>query len=851
MFTRPQPMTAFDLPWGPNHHFKVEGHHFTSLCSSLPSNIPSYTEMPQSSSPTQLRRRLWSADRYPYLAFSLQFPFVGQWARFATPADRIGLVHDRHGWHLPRETQKEWKNFEHIIRASAERIVDFLQTQFVELSDLWDLPPKPGSFGYFTVQSTEAEARQAVGLSIDAFLVYLAYISFLFALHYYYPATRKTEYPRASFQQLVDVTGIKLHLEWLRDLEASPVAQFRSDTLRVGSVINIMSCKWLNLVPFMITARIPIWLYWGCPPFNASFDLRLSWVDLYTPPIDEPSHPTLPIATKGPASSYNSNFPPIPANSRQRPGEFMRAYFERRKERHKRLMEKETPLQKQARLDREKAQANKQIPGKKGPTVFYWEKTGEFNIRIRTHLSRALAKSLWNLWPNKAIVYDSFTHEFDCCSEWSFDAEDTAAPSTKPENEFPDDELDDYNPPVLQGAIHADRETHPPTPTPPEVQDVLMHDNPETHSHTSPVVQDVLHIGLPILDAAPPVLQDVIHDGREPHPPTPPEVQDALPASLYDLSKQDVLSQHPLTPSVQPPPQSHLIEDLIYYRYGYNLNETPYQGPSPAFAKSPNHFEDWSSICGAVGGKGLSASQNGRAPITDFLVALLASKEPFHDVPGKYWDLSPGNSEPLKSFTPIHLRITIRKFQDGTLCLLQGLPSQGSTTDWYIAVEPMIALECIRHASGPSLIDVAQSLLREGIPFRTLSPLSELPKKIPSPTSSRQFLGYRPYKYKFDVADFAAYETFLESFLLAQPQGRRALCYGGIVGRLARETLADSVALAGPSDSALQGQQESFRDGEDLFVDDLLSDKELDLICGTYDVGTGSRGMSNYFPPYA
>src|SRR5277367_1366787 len=262
MFTRPQPMTRFDLPWGLNHSFQVDGYHFTSLCSSLSPNLPSYTEMPQSPSPTQLlRRRPWSADRHPYVAFLLQFPFVGQWARFATPVDRIDLVHDRHGWHLPRDTQKEWKNFEHVIRASAESMSDYLTVQFVELSNLWDVPAKPGLFDYFDVQSTEAEAHQAISKSIDAFLVYMAYISFLFALHYYYPATRNTPYPRSSFQPVIQAIDLRLHPEWLRDLEASPVARFRSDTQRVGSVINVNSCTWLNLVPFMITAKIPIWLY--------------------------------------------------------------------------------------------------------------------------------------------------------------------------------------------------------------------------------------------------------------------------------------------------------------------------------------------------------------------------------------------------------------------------------------------------------------------------------------------------------------------------------------------------------------------------------------------------------------
>ena len=158
----------------------------------------------------------------------------------------------------------------------------------------------------------------------------------------------------------------------------------------------------------------------------------------------------------------------------------------------------------------------------------------------------------------------------------------------------------------------------------------------------------------------------------------------------------------------------------------------------------------------------------------------------------------------------------------------------------------MTSLECIRQSFGPSLIDIAEFLIKNGIPFRTLAPSSQLPIANVSATSSRQFLGHRPYQYKFDPADFAAYETLRDYFLLAQPQGRRALCYGGIVARLAREILPDSVVLAGPSYSALQGQQETLHDGGDLFVDDQLSDRDLDLICGTYEVKTSERSMYSF-----
>ena len=164
----------------------------------------------------------------------------------------------------------------------------------------------------------------------------MAYISFLIALHYYYPASPSTSLP-SSLYKVIQAAGLKLHPKWLHDLEASPVTQFRSDPQWVGCIVDVKSCKWLNLVPVMITAKVPIWLFWGQSPFLTSNDSQISWTSFYAPAINEPAHSALPVksaplvATKSPASS---SFPPVRLGSGQLPGESMRAYFQRRKERH-------------------------------------------------------------------------------------------------------------------------------------------------------------------------------------------------------------------------------------------------------------------------------------------------------------------------------------------------------------------------------------------------------------------------------------------------------------------------------------------------------------------------------------
>jgi len=142
----------------------------------------------------------------------------------------------------------------------------------------------------------------------------------------------------------------------------SPVAQFRSDPQRVGCIFNVKSCKWLNLVPIMITAKVPIWLFWGQSPFLTSNNLQISWTSFYAPAINEPAHSALPVesappvATKSPASS---SFPPVQLGSGQLPGESMQAYFQHRKERHAKYKQNKSPKSRQSRLGCEQSQATK------------------------------------------------------------------------------------------------------------------------------------------------------------------------------------------------------------------------------------------------------------------------------------------------------------------------------------------------------------------------------------------------------------------------------------------------------------------------------------------------------------
>ena len=313
---------------------------------------------------------------------------------------------------------------------------------------------------------------------------------------------------------------------------------------------------------------------------------------------------------------------------------------------------------------------------------------------------------------------------------------------------------------------------------------------------------------------------------------------------LYNASKQDVISVHPVAPIVEPPPEPQSLEELLYFRYGYSLDEALNQ-PMPLFSQhNSKRFDSWVKICRSVGGQAfeLSAETSKFESIREFLVALETSGlRSLHEVPAKFWDLSPWNSNPL-SRAPSNIGIEVKHFGENmTLCLLHLRISEEVkhvTTSWKVAVSPMTALECVRRNLGPRRNDVVNYLLAHGMEFHTLQTVEVLP----SPTPVLQPLPlHRPTGYVFDLADFHVYESLRDSFLQSHPYARRALCEGGIIARLARESMSDTLVFQGPSEEALEGKCGVFTSSAGIMVDDHLPQNVKDFICGTYIVKTGSN----------
>ena len=103
-------------------------------------------------------------------------------------------------------------------------------------------------------------------------------------------------------------------------------------------------------------------------------------------------------------------------------------------------------------------------------------------------------------------------------------------------------------------------------------------------------------------------------------------------------------------------------------------------------------------------------------------------------------------------------------------------------------------------------------------------------------------LRWRSHDHKFTSLDYGFYVSRRQEFF-KQPHARAALEIGGIIGRLARESIGQDVALLGPALDDGYVQAISV-DGEQLWGD-RVSDNDLDIISGVYKVEQNS-GMSPY-----
>jgi hypothetical protein len=794
-------------PPAPPRHVRAVGPHIFVSPNSLafpilPLPNISKTEMYNDPLPHEGSAFRWSLDGYPQLPYCLKHPrYQGALLeRLAFTFRSLPIDFDRGRYELSQNVQTLWHSLENCLIAAtwelfrAANVMHHLSFQPFRY---------PSEYGYRRTYINKKQTRRLALMARDAFVPLMAMCSYAISL------TPDFNTDNPSWVAKLEEVGI--HPEWVEQLRTSQLADFSDTNERVGVIIQ-PNCVWLNRIPKMIKAGVPLWFLWDQPgdftntlvakyrPTLAEVQAARrtgSWQevprvlasvsdDSTTLPDDSTFVPDdsslVPDTPSQPSATSQERFPKPDPLSGQKRGETMDQFFDRRAARHALMEKSESPAERRSRLDRARAAEQHRCPGRAGPRCFTWEDVD--GCLMRTHLVRAAVEDDWVNYTNSQRKYDSFYNEWDLAT--AFD------PGASVDDDDDDDDPDDFS-------------FRPDTPPP-----------PPPYPPSSP-------------------------------PPPPHEIFSQDISAVYRNDASGDETHNEASEMNIPDPES--IEDILYYRYGYNWDGMTHYNASRSI---PMALTPWINIQKTMMDIKSNVDVNNQFTITNFVDFLVQDKT----IPSALWDLNDYNPSPLRGHFNPHLVVTYRTFDKNTFFFIQsaGAPSSNDPP-WYLAVQdPATALECYRRDVGPSVIDVAKLFLAAGKPFTTRIHSSHPPPIRPLRRRDPVGLGWRNVGYRGDSGDYAGYENRRKAFLV-QPRGRAGALAGGIVWRLVIHDLELSHICAGPSDDVFEYGDMICSDSSGVELwDDALSEDELNLICGVYRVRTkfsNQASDSSWWPKHS
>ncbi|KAF8812973.1 hypothetical protein BYT27DRAFT_7251316 [Phlegmacium glaucopus] len=177
-----------------------------------------------------------------------------------------------------------------------------------------------------------------------------------------------------------------------------------------------------------------------------------------------------------------------------------------------------------------------------------------------------------------------------------------------------------------------------------------------------------------------------------------------------------------------------------------------------------------------------------------------------------------------------------------------------STVQWKLTVKtPAHALLVCRLDSQLDESGLAYYLLENGIPFHTLQ-LSTTLSRSPISTHPPLIIPFRSANYVFTWKDYEAFRQQCH-VIVKQARGRAALLRGYYPWRVAISEVSFSSVISGPSRWSTDPKEmlmvKLLETGEE-FIDDKLTDIELNLLCGMYSTSTnipGQQASLSWYPP--
>jgi hypothetical protein len=555
--------------------------------------------------------------------------------------------------------------------------------------------------------------------------------------------------------------------------------------------------------------------------------------DWSTSQSDRPT-PTLDISPNPPSYGVERTYSPVPHDpeerfagpSKQRNSETMDEFLERRRKSNEKKMSLMNALDLKKVQSRRDAMKSHPVPGMNShsPIVFIWKAHAATGTRpVRRRLTRDKAVDVFLQYSDSTRRYDPIRNEWDLYKGWDpkyvsdDDRESEHMYGPHPKHDFP--MVDMSSDPTPNKSLS-------PYDRPPSMNFLLA---PELTIPTTLEMDDVL------------LQEPFTRNAGAPTAPSPAPEPSASISLTRTLEAPPRISRDDIEP----------LQTSLFYRYGFcGQGKTVADFPFSSHALNYG-LRELDNVQQIYASRDEPLPTPYHTPFIDFTNILVSNYRLENQTPpgiptslGGLWDLSVNTTDRLPlpvsgtvvALSPISIRTVVCSTTKRTFYIFRP-PSDSPQVPFSLAVEhASTAVECYRR-KWKSILVAVQHLAQSGKSFRTY--VKRLPRyRAPSKLRSLRPLGFRETNYEFRFEDYLAYEEEVHAFL-RQLFARAALLQGGIVWRIAVDILGADVAMLGPSSSAHEwGDVVTAPDGTQ-FVDDTLSQEEMDFICGKYYVYTG------------
>lgn len=760
------------------------------------------------------------------------------------------------------------------------------------------LPFLPHVLGYTAMFTQKRYLEYSLQESREWFLVWIGALTYcLFAAQHHPDVMRQKEQHRYPFWRK-SLQDAGLSDAWIDEMTYSPITDYQT-VPRLGCVVDILNRSAADPeIQWFTDFGVPVWYRWG-PAEEVEADKRES-IARRRPPkeLELPSKPdstsevsqtpsqsalgtrssvatlqdqrpladsnhaeNTPLAVggidtlseghgvehsqrQGDASAKDVTMAEAAgetdrqaAEQQQKEPEWV-AFFRKREADRPALLARETPLQRQRRLNRMRDPPTSSAP------VFEWELDPKSNVDVWIRVpipAKWRAETLMD-YGKAQKRYDPFYNEWDICTEFG--------EVTQEEEEAMDAFVYD---PLL--SVILNQEETPGEPGPSSIQPEFPLVKPTAAPPLEPTVEQP--------PAVPTVEPPPVPPADEIPPMTLGQVVD--PSSLTVRIQTDRITSLPHTTlkGLDPSPDmfhdgnasNQEIEEVFGDFYGLS---SPVPGTYIPEDEGQSRRDIFLRLLGQKGiltpqdSKTLFFTSNTYLPAQHLMNCILDRRTDFAGV----WDLQDDCISPVRlrarfqklrriPLTPVATRNTPPQgddiFDQAEACYVLRDPLHNSVPWTLGLISPSIALAVCRLPDDYTPTDIARWCVQRGIPFRILYPsgsvISPSPNSPGAPQLQRSYaIPIRPFNHKFTRDDYNSY-VHLRTLLLGQPHMQAALKRGGIIWRLALGTLGYSNICQPPSHS---GGTRCLKFGISELVDNALTMNELDLICGAYECVSGT-----------